>query len=140
MNNADSGINVQGWSSGSGNVIAFNAITPKTGTSVLRPSAPLGTISVNVTCQPATTCFVQPTTPPFDLWPVSSGPLIDAAGSGAEQWRPSDDFMGVIRSGAADVGAFERTQVSSSHLVGGGVSRPARVLDIPNAPSGLMVK
>ncbi|MBI2216471.1 MAG: right-handed parallel beta-helix repeat-containing protein, partial [Candidatus Rokubacteria bacterium] len=109
LGNADSGINVQAWNSGAGNVIAYNAILPLAGTAALRPSAPIGTVIGNVTCAIAEVCFVNGTTPPYDLWPQIGGPLVDAAGSGTEPWRPLDDFMGVPRTGAADVGAFERT-------------------------------
>ncbi|MEW5979028.1 MAG: Ig-like domain-containing protein [Acidobacteriota bacterium] len=134
LNNADSGINVSGWSSGSGNVIAFNAISPRSGTPALSPSAPAGTLSGNITCSSPSSCFVNGTTPPYDLWPSASSPLLNAAGSGTEAWRPTDDFMGVVRGSLPDVGAFEWTAESSSHLVGGSGPRPSRVSGSTSPP------
>ena len=136
LQNGDSGINVEVWNAGSGNVIAFNAILPKTGTPALRPSSPAGTlIKKNVTCRTASSCFVNATTPPYDLWPSPTSPLLDAAGNGTEPWRPVDDFMGVIRGTAADVGAFERTSAIFNHLVGGGNPRPPRISADTNPPA-----
>lgn len=135
LNDGDSGINVESWNAGSGNVIAFNAILPKTGTPSLRPSSPAGTIIGNVTCPSASSCFVNATTPPYDLWPSPTSPLLNAAGNGSEPWRPVDDFMGVIRGTAADVGAFERTSSPSNHLVGGGNPRPPRISADTNPPA-----
>jgi hypothetical protein len=143
LNNADSGINVQGWNSGTGNVIAFNAISLQSGTPSLRPSAPTGTITGNVTCGVTAPCFVQAATPPYDPWPALNSPLLDAAGTGSEPWRPGDDFIGLARIGPADIGAFERTLSSVAHFVGGGAPRPARVtsqLTPPVAPTNLMVQ
>jgi Bacterial Ig domain/Right handed beta helix region/Purple acid Phosphatase, N-terminal domain len=125
LNNQSGGVGVQNWQTGRGNVIAFNAIVPLSGTSAFNSSAP-GTITGNAICAPATTCFDQPTTAPYDLWPLSGGPLIGAAGSGSEQWRPFDDFMGVLRGSAADTGAFQRTGTGSGPLVGSGAARPPR--------------
>jgi hypothetical protein len=135
LNNADSGINVESWNAGSGNVIAFNAILPKTGTPAHRPSSPAGTIMGNVSCATASSCFVNATTPPYDLWPSPTSPLLDAAGNGSEPWRPVDDFMGVILGPAADAGAFERTSSTSNHLVGGGNPRPPRISVDTNPPA-----
>jgi len=143
LNNADSGINVESWSAGSGNVIAFNAILPKAGTPALRPSSPAGTLIGNVTCAIASSCFVNATTPPYDLWPSPTSPLLNTAGTGTEPWRPMDDFMGVIRGAAADVGAFERTSSNFNHLVGGGNPRPPRIsadTNPPAAPKNLRVQ
>jgi hypothetical protein len=143
MNNADSGINVQGWSSGANNVIAYNATLPRSGTSALRPTSPIGTILGNVTCTSADSCFVNGAPPPYDLWPTSASPLLDTAGAGIEPWRPDDDFMGVVRGNAADVGAFERVSSLINHLVGGGNPRPPRlVADTmpPAAPVNLRVQ
>jgi hypothetical protein len=143
LNNDDSGINIEGWGPGAGNVIAFNAITPRSGTSPIRPSSPVGTIIGNVSCTTPSSCFVNATTPPYDLWPTTNGPLMNAAGSGTEPWRPTDDFMGVLRGSAADVGAFERTSSTVDHLVGGGSSRPPRISTDtmpPAPPTGLVVR
>jgi hypothetical protein len=126
LNNSGAGIIVQNWASGNGNVLAFNAIAPKSGTNALSPSSPAGTVMGNITCSPASSCFDQPNTAPYDLWPLSGGPLIGAAGSGSEPWRVTDDFMGVPRGSAADVGAFQRTGPGSGPLVGGGNPRPPR--------------
>jgi hypothetical protein len=126
LNNDTAGIIVSSWSAGNGNVLAFNAIAPRSGTNALSPSSPAGTITGNVTCSPATSCFDQPNTAPYDLWPLSGGPLIGAAGSGSEPWRVSDDFMGVPRGSAADAGAFQRTGAGSGPSVGGGNPRPPR--------------
>jgi hypothetical protein len=126
LNNSGAGIIVQNWASGNGNVLAFNAIAPKSGMNALSPSSPAGTVMGNITCSPASSCFDQPNTAPYDLWPLSGGPLIGAAGSGSEPWRVTDDFMGVPRGSAADVGAFQRTGPGSGPLVGGGNPRPPR--------------
>jgi hypothetical protein len=125
LNNADSSVNVQGWYSGSGNVIAHNAILPLPGNSAVRPSSPPGTVVRNITCE--SSCFVNSIKAPYDLWPSPNSPILDAAGSGTEVWRPMDDFMGVSRGSAADIGAFERTPITIDHLVGGGNPRPARI-------------
>ena len=143
LNNADSGINVQGWTTGANNVIAYNAILPRSGTAALRPTAPVGAIVGNVTCGSATPCFVNASTAPYDLWPTLTSPLLDVAGGGTEPWRPNDDFMGLSRGNAADVGAFERVSSAIDHAVGGGNPRPPRIaMDIipPAAPSNLRVQ
>jgi len=124
LNNQSGGIGVQNWQTGRGNVLAYNAAVPLSGTSAV-PSAP-GTITGNISCSPAATCFDQPNSEPFDLWPLTGGPLIGAAGSGTETWRPYDDFMGVLRGSSADVGAFQRTGPGSGPAVGGGQPRPPR--------------
>lgn len=133
LTNQDAGVNVSGWLSGSGNVIAYNAILPLAGTSAVRGSTNT-TVTGNVTCTSAASCFVQGQTAPYDLWPVSGGPLADIAGSGSEPWRPTDDFMGVARGGNADVGAFERSTNSTEHRVGGGTLRIARLTDGATTP------
>jgi len=126
LNNQAGGIGVQNWQTGRGNVMANNAITPLSGTSAYNASAP-GTVTGNIICSPAGSCFDQPTTAPYDLWPVAGGPLIGAGGSGSEPWRVFDDFMGVLRGGTAvDVGAFQRTGSGSGPQVGGGAARPKR--------------
>ena len=124
IGNASAGIVTEDWAAGNGDVIAYNAIGTASGTSALQPSAPVGTIVGNVTCTPATACFDQPTTAPYDLWSVVGGPLIGAGGSGTEVWRPTYDFMGEPRGTAADVGAFQRTGAGSGPAVGGGAARP----------------
>ena len=124
LNNQTGGMSVQNWQTGRGNVLAYNAIAPLSGTPAL-PSAS-GTIVGNVTCSPATSCFDQPSTAPFDLWPVSGGPLIGAAAGAVPPWRPFDDFMGVLRPAAADAGAFQRTGSGSGPALGNGKPRPPR--------------
>jgi parallel beta-helix repeat protein len=125
LNNQSGGIGVQNWQAGRGNVIAFNAITPLSGTSAF-PSPGGTTVTGNATCSPASACFDLGAGAPYDLWPKSGGPLIGAAGNGAVPWRPFDDFMGVLRGSAADVGAFQRTGAGSGPALGGGAARPAR--------------
>jgi parallel beta-helix repeat protein len=125
LNNQGGGIGVQNWQAGRGNVMAFNAITPLTGTSAYDPSVP-ATLTGNITCSPAASCFDQPTNAPYDLWPVSGGPLIRAAGNATEPWNVFDDFMGVLRLNAADAGAFQRTGTGNGPTVGGGSARPPR--------------
>ena len=125
LGNQTGGIKVSNWLSGAGNVLAFNAIAPLSGTPALTPASPLADPVIgNQTCSPATSCFAQPQTPPYDLWPVSGGPLIGAAGAGSEPWRPIDDFMCVSRLPAADAGAMQRTAPGPGPLVGGGAPRP----------------
>jgi len=126
LNNDDSGINVQGWTWGSGNVIAYNAILPKAGSAALRPSSPPGRLVGNATC--VSSCFVNAVTSPYDLWPAANSPLVDMAGNGTESWRPTDDFMGAPRASAADVGSFERTSSPSPRKVGGDKPRPMRAV------------
>jgi hypothetical protein len=108
LNNDHSGINVEAWASGNGNVIAYNAIAPKSGTPALNPSSPAGTIVGNITCGASSGCFVHSTSTPYNLLPAIGGPLVDAAGGGSESWRPSVDFAGLPRGAAAEVGAFEQ--------------------------------
>ena len=125
LGNQVGGIQVSNWVSGAGNVLAFNAIAPLSGTPALTPASPLADPVIgNRACSPATSCFAQPQTAPYDLWPVSGGVLIGAAGAGSEPWRPGDDFMCVSRSPAADAGAMQRTAPGSGPLVGAGNARP----------------
>jgi hypothetical protein len=124
LNNQGGGISVQNWQAGRGNILAYNAIAPLSGTSAF--SGGSGTVIGNVTCSPATSCFDQPTTAPFDLWPVSGGPLIGAAAGAVPPWRPLDDFMGFLRPPTADAGAFQRTGSGSGPAVGNGSPRPPR--------------
>jgi parallel beta-helix repeat protein len=124
LNNQGGGISVQNWQSGRGNILAYNAVTPLSGTSAF--SGGSGTITGNVTCSPATSCFDQPATEPFDLWPLSGGPLIGAAAGATAPSRPFDDFMGVLRPAAADADAFQRTGSGSGPTVGNGQARPPR--------------
>ena len=140
INNDDSAINLSAWQEGRGNVIALNAFLLKSGTPALRPSPPLGTVVGNITCSTAASCFVNAVTPPYDLWPSSGSPLLDASGYGIEPWRPLDDFMGVQRGSSADAGAFERASQTCDHLVGGGYARPPRMsIDtaLPSPPRNL---
>jgi hypothetical protein len=125
MANQTAGIVVEHWSAASANVLAYNAIGTLSGESPIVPASPAGTILTNVKCNPATSCFDQPVSAPYDLWPLSGGPLIGAAGQGAQPWRPSFDFMGASRGNAADVGAFQRTGAGKGPAVGGGKMRPA---------------
>ncbi|HYK40838.1 MAG TPA: IPT/TIG domain-containing protein [Thermoanaerobaculia bacterium] len=125
LGNQTGGIQVSSWVSGAGNVLAYNAIAPLSGTPALTPASPLADPVIgNRTCSPATSCFAQPATAPYDLWPVSGGVLIGAAGAGSEPWRPADDFMCVSRLPAADIGAMQRTAPGSGPLVGSGNARP----------------
>ena len=135
INNDDSGINASAWQAGSGNVIAFNSILPKSATPALRPSPPPGTIVGNITCSTDASCFVNAVTPPYDLWPSSDSPLLNASGYGIEPWRPPDDFMGIQRDIPADAGAFERISQPFDHLVGGGYPRPPRISIDTTPPS-----
>jgi hypothetical protein len=112
LNNDNSGINVEGWASGSGNVIAYNAIVPKSDTPVFYPSSPAGTIVGNMTCTES--CFIHATTPPYNLHPAIGSMLVDAAGGGSEPWRPVDDFYAQRRGGVADVGAVEQDPSTST--------------------------
>jgi hypothetical protein len=124
IGNSVAGIITENWATGNGDVLAFNAIGTDSGTPPLQPSAPIGTITGNITCTPATACFDQPTTAPYDLWPLVGGPLIGAGGSSTNAWQPSYDFMGAPRGTAADVGAFQRTGAGNGPAVGGGAARP----------------
>jgi hypothetical protein len=125
LTNQTGGIKVSNWQVGAGNVLAYNAIAPSSGTPALTPASPLAdTLVGNISCSPATSCFTQPSTAPYDLWPVSGGPLIGAAGSGAQAWRAAEDFMCVPRGSAADVGAMQRTSSGGGPPIGGGAPRP----------------
>jgi len=127
INNDDSGVNVSAWQAGRGNVIALNAFLPKSGTPALRPSLPPETMVGNITCGTGASCFVNAVAPPYDLWPSSDSPLLDASGYGIEPWRPLDDFMGIQRGKTTDAGAFERTLSTIDHLIGDGSPRPPRI-------------
>jgi len=145
LDNDDSGINVAAWQESRDNVIAFNAMSLRSGTSSIRPSFPTGTIMGNVNCTVTASCFVNSTTPPYDLWPASDtdNPLINVAGNGTEAWRPADDFMGIPRGLAADVGAFERTSTNFDRSVGAENPRPLRVstdTSPPSAPTHLQIR
>jgi hypothetical protein len=124
-NNQTGGIKVSNWQAGAGNVLAFNAIAPLGGTPALTPAFPVADVLTgNTACSPATLCFDQPNTAPYDLWPVAGGPLIGAAGSGPEPWRVTDDFLCAPRGSAADVGAMQRVAPGSGPLLGNGSARP----------------
>jgi len=125
LNNQTGGIKVSNWQTGAGNVLAFNAIAPLGGTPALTPASPIADVFTgNTTCTPATGCFDQPNTAPYDLWPVAAGPLIGAAGFGTESWRVTDDFLCASRGSAADVGAMQRTAPGIGPFLGGGNPRP----------------
>lgn len=119
--NTGPSVSVQAWAAGAGNVLANNALGSAT-----QPAMPEGSVTGNVVCDPLSECFVAPGAAPYDLWPVSGGPLVDAGGSGDEEWAPGVDFMGEDRGAAPDVGAFERVGAGSEHVVGGGAPRPPR--------------
>jgi parallel beta-helix repeat protein len=123
LNNQSGGVGVQNWQTGRGNVMAFNAITPLSGTSAY-DSTVSGTLTGNVTCTPATSFFDEPTTAPYDLWPTSGGLLIGATGNATQPWSVFDDFMGVLRVTAADAGAFQRTGAGTGPPLGDGQPRP----------------
>jgi hypothetical protein len=123
--NQTGGIQVSHWVSGAGNVLAFNAIAPLSGTPALTPASPAADPATgNQACAPASTCFAQPATAPYDLWPASPGPLAGAAGFGSETWRPTNDFMCAARAGASDTGAMQRTSPGAGPPIGGGAARP----------------
>jgi hypothetical protein len=122
--NKTAGIVVQNWSAADANVLAYNAIGTLSGEPSIEPPSPSGTVLTNVKCEPATSCFDQPVSAPYDLWPLSSGPLLGAAGQGTQSWRPSFDFTGAPRGSAADVGAFQRTGEGKGPAIGGGKIRP----------------
>ena len=125
VSNQTGGIKVSNWLAGAGNVLAFNAIAPLGGTPALTPASPAAdVVTGNSTCSPATSCFDQPNTAPYDLWPAAAGPLIGAAGFGLEPWRVTDDFLCVPRGAAADIGAMQRTRSGNGPPLGGGNSRP----------------
>ena len=125
LDNQTGGIQVSNWQAGAGNVLAFNAIAPLAGTPALTPAFPVAETSTgNIPCSPATICFDQPNAAPYDLWPAASGPLIGAAGTGSQPWRPADDFLCAPRGTAADAGAMQRTSPGSGPLLGGGNPRP----------------
>ncbi len=125
LNNQTGGIKVSNWLASAGNVLAFNAIAPLGATPALSPPAPVAdTLLGNMTCSPAAVCFDQPGAAPYDLWPIAAGPLIGAAGSGAEAWRVADDFQCAPRGSAADTGAMQRTSPGNGPPLGGGNARP----------------
>lgn len=147
--NQTGGIKVSNWQAGAGNILAFNAVAPLLGTPALTPASPIAdTLLGNVACVPAASCFVQPVSAPYDLWPLSGGPLIGAAASGMEPWRVGNDFMCAPRGIAADTGAMQRTSAGNGPPLGGGSARPAcgsggtllhtltpcRAVDTRNAP------
>ena len=90
-----------------GDVLAFNAVLPSAGTPAMRPSTAEGTVRGNVTCASSQACFDKA------FAPAAGGPLVGAAGSGPEPWRPTDDFTDALRTGPADVGAIELTGTGS---------------------------
>jgi hypothetical protein len=122
LNAPVAGIDVQGWSAAS-NVLANNAILPQTSVPAVRGAPGAATVNGNVTC--TTACFVSASVP-FDLMPATGSPLLAAAGSGSETWRPADDFMGETRAPAPAVGAFESVAAPLPHTLGAGLPRPAR--------------
>ncbi|MFW5968886.1 MAG: right-handed parallel beta-helix repeat-containing protein [Persicimonas sp.] len=121
-------ISVDNWSSGSGNVIAHNAILSGSA-APLSPSDPAGTVRKNVACESAGECFEQGEQAPYDLWPKVDGPLHDAVSEASDDWVPSRDFMGVRRSPPLAVGAFERTDRTVDRDLGDGDPRPPRIED-----------
>lgn len=127
LENPGPAIRVQRFAEGAGNVIAYNALVPSARGEAMQPALPLGTLLGNVVCATPETCFENAAQAPFDLRPKDRGPLVDAAGSGGEPWRPKEDFLGVRRDGEADVGAFDRAGTPHALTVGGGMPRPPRV-------------
>lgn len=107
LDNYQAGIRVQHWRAGRGNVLANNAIVRFARTLPLDPAEPAGEVTGNVACARADACFFDPWMAPYDLRPRKEGPLREAAGAGAEPWRPTLDFFGVQRSGNASVGAIQ---------------------------------
>jgi IPT/TIG domain/Right handed beta helix region len=136
LNNQVGGIKVSNWLVNAGNVLAFNAIAPLPGTPALSPASPIAdTLTGNISCSPATACFDQPGSAPYDLWPLITGPLIGAAGTGAETWRVANDFLCAPRGSAADVGAMQRTSSGSGPPLGNGNPRPPCGLPAPTIVS-----
>ncbi len=125
LDNALAGIVTQSWTAGADDVLAFNAISPRSGTPLLMPDAPAGTVMGNVDCSDRASCFVDAAAAPYDLMPAAGGPLIGAADTGSEAWRPTDDFLGTPRGNPSDVGAFEHAAGVTAR-VGDGMPRPAR--------------
>jgi hypothetical protein len=107
LDNYRSGIRVQHWRAGRGNVLADNAIVPFAGTPPLDPAEPEGEVVGNLVCREADKCFRDPWLDPYDLRPLKSGPLYRAAGEGAQAWRPELDFFGVRRPNRPSVGAIQ---------------------------------
>jgi hypothetical protein len=107
LDNYRSGIRVQHWRSGRGNVLAYNAIVPFAKTPPLDPAEPQGEVEGNLVCRTADSCFRDPWLDPYDLRPLKTGPLYRAAGGGTERWRPARDFFGVPRLNASSVGAIQ---------------------------------
>jgi len=125
INNGDSGISTQGWTSSANNVIAYNAVLSKFLTPLIRPANPAGIVMGNVSC-PAS-CFVNATTAPYDFTPAARSPLIGAAPASNATWKPADDFMGVSRNVPADAGALERRESAGDRRVSRFALRPPRL-------------
>jgi hypothetical protein len=128
------GILVQGWTlaSSTGNVLANNAIVSST-LPATSGSTGNAIVSGNIAC--AASCFVNAASAPFKPWPAADSPLIDAGGAG-QPWQASDDFFGLPRSPASDIGAFERGAAQIDVPLGAGQARPARTPPTPTASPG----
>lgn len=121
ISNSGYSINTQ-WTSGTGNVLAYNAIL--TSATTINPASPSGTVTGNKVCTGS--CWVAASAAPYDLWPATGGSLIGAASG--ESYVPTDDFMGVTRPSNADAGAFQRVSTANNHILNSkGTARPARV-------------
>jgi len=108
LDNRQSGIRVENWRAGRGNVLGNNAILPHSKTPALDPAYPEGEVGGNVLCASADECFRNPRLGPYDLRPREEGPLYSAAGSGEASWRPVLDFFGTRRPArGASVGAIQ---------------------------------
>src|SRR5262249_29074924 len=101
IDNRDSGINTHGWSTTGDNVIANNAVLPRSRTPLIRPNGPAGTVVGNVSCTAA--CFVNAPNVPYDFWPAPRSRLIGAAKNTEARWKTSDDFMREPRDRQPDV-------------------------------------
>jgi hypothetical protein len=103
VGNGVAGLDVLDWTTpqAAGNVLAYNAVLAAPGAAGLLRTGTTATVVGNVTCESRAACFDA------ELVPVPGSPLIDAAGSGPEPWRPTDDYTGAPRTGRADVGALE---------------------------------
>lgn len=137
VDNPADAIAIERWRDGRDNVIAFNAVLVGATGDVLAPAVPAGTVIGNVACADTATCFVAAAAAPYDLTPAADGPLVDAAGAGAQPWRPADDFMGSARGELADVGAIERTMTAEALRLGAGLPRPERATGPVDSDGGV---
>lgn len=104
IDNYESGIRLQHWRAGRGNVLANNAIVAFPDTLAIDPPAPEGRVQGNRICERPERCFRQPWHPPYDLRPLAAlhEPVpVDTPG------EPQDDYFGVQRGAITAVGAID---------------------------------